>query len=78
MCGGLWMAAIVLVALLAALPWSKTLVSDAEREVISKLAGEIRSKAGEVVLRNFGANRAQRPSHEVAASLSRGRQPTEA
>ncbi len=83
--GGLLLSAIVLVALLAALPWSRTLVSNAERKVIGRLVDDVKNRWHDfVVLRlgKAGKNRAghsvNRASHEVAAALSRGRQPTEA
>jgi polysaccharide transporter, PST family len=44
MCGGVWVGAVTLLAIAAALPWSKTLLTHSDREMIWQMLDELRSR----------------------------------
>jgi O-antigen/teichoic acid export membrane protein len=78
MCGGVWVAVVALVVLVAVLPWSKTLLTDEERSTIAQLVTEFRIRISELVIRRSKQSEATFTSRAAALSLSRGRKPTEA
>jgi polysaccharide transporter, PST family len=44
MCGGVWIGSITLLAIATVLPWSKTLLTFSDREMIGQLLGEVYSR----------------------------------